>query len=385
MRHNRLTVMLLLFMLIAGTLLPSGASAQAQITPQPPGEPPAAGQSLFNEQVTGLSATFTDGVLTVAVTGVHLDGCMAPLIAQQVQQGEALVITLLPDPDAPQMGVPCTNTPQPFALDVLVEQQYESIAALDGLVLDVNGYAVRVFGQTILTGDTPVPTQGTAAPAESRTVQLDPLVNSPLVVELAVVVVNDTSASGFGVQVSGYFPDGCEAPLVARQVVDENTRTLRVSIYRLLPDAFMACPAVLWRYDAMLPLEAPLEGLYTLDVNGLIVRYDFSAQREIPEGMSMARVLHQIDSVEALILESFPPQVNLLVRGIQPDGCMYPVLIDQQRDGDTITVEIYRELPPDIMCTMQIVAYEETISLGALESGRTYTISVNGFTLQVTL
>lgn len=92
-----------------------------------------------------------------------------------------------------------------------------------------------------------------------------------------------------------------------------------------------------------------------------------------------------IDSVDAQILESFPAQIHLAVTGSQPDGCDYPVRVEQHRDGSTITVEIFREMPLAVMCPMMLLPYEDTIPLeGTFESG-TYTIIVNDYTLEVTV
>ncbi len=98
-----------------------------------------------------------------------------------------------------------------------------------------------------------------------------------------------------------------------------------------------------------------------------------------------AQVLTVIQQVDAMQLESFPAQISLHVTGYQPDGCTYPVMVDQSREGNTVTVRIYRELPPDILCTMQLVPYDETIKLdGSFEPGE-YTIDVNGTIVTVTV
>ena len=108
---------------------------------------------------------------------------------------------------------------------------------------------------------------------------------------------------------------------------------------------------------------------------------DGDASGALPSG---SEVLTVIDSVDALILESDPPQINLHVSGYQPDGCTFPVEVEQSVEGNSINVRIYRVLPPDIMCTMQLVPYDDTISLGSFESGA-YTIDVNGTVITVNL
>jgi hypothetical protein len=95
--------------------------------------------------------------------------------------------------------------------------------------------------------------------------------------------------------------------------------------------------------------------------------------------------LTHIDSVEALVLESFPVQLQLHIIGAQPDGCDFPVQIEQQRDGNAITLKIFREVPLTVMCPAVLINYDETITLeGTFEPG-TYTIDVNGFVIEVTI
>ena len=107
---------------------------------------------------------------------------------------------------------------------------------------------------------------------------------------------------------------------------------------------------------------------------------DGNASGAQPSG---SEVLTVVEKVDALIMESYPAQISLHVTGYQPDGCIYPVQVEQTRDGNTVSVKIYRILPPDIMCTMQLVPYDENIKLdGSFESGD-YTIDVNGTVVNV--
>jgi hypothetical protein len=109
---------------------------------------------------------------------------------------------------------------------------------------------------------------------------------------------------------------------------------------------------------------------------------------QVPPGASEGQTIHSetiIDSVDAMLLESYPVQIRLSVSGSQPDGCDYPVQVVQHRDGNTVTVEIFREVPPNAICPMILRSYNETIALeGGFESG-TYTIHVNDYTLEVVI
>ena len=84
-----------------------------------------------------------------------------------------------------------------------------------------------------------------------------------------------------------------------------------------------------------------------------------------------------VDDIDVLILESFPVQVNVVVRGNLPDGCTYLDEFDVERDGSTFNMIIWTMRDPDAMCTMALVPFEETIPLDVigLEAGE-YTVVV---------
>lgn len=104
----------------------------------------------------------------------------------------------------------------------------------------------------------------------------------------------------------------------------------------------------------------------------------------VPDG-GATRSYTLIDSVETLVMESYPYQVRLVVRGQQPDACDFPVIADQRREGDTFYVEIYRNVPIGVMCPMVLLPYEDSILLlESLESGK-YIINVNGTIVELEL
>ncbi len=85
-----------------------------------------------------------------------------------------------------------------------------------------------------------------------------------------------------------------------------------------------------------------------------------------------------IEKVETTVSASVPASVTLQVSGYQPDGCKFPAQVQQTRVGNDVTVKIFRIVPVDVMCTMQLNPYNDTITLeGTFESGD-YTIDVNG-------
>lgn len=93
-----------------------------------------------------------------------------------------------------------------------------------------------------------------------------------------------------------------------------------------------------------------------------------------------------VESLQILILESFPVQVHVRVNGYLGDGCTEVGEITSEREEDTFTVRITTVRPADAICTQQLVGLEETIALDVhgLEAG-TYTVDVNGVTDTFTL
>ncbi len=95
-----------------------------------------------------------------------------------------------------------------------------------------------------------------------------------------------------------------------------------------------------------------------------------------------------VDSIEILILESFPVQVNVRARGDLPDGCTTIDSVDTVQQGTTFNITITTLRETGELCTEALVPFEETVSLDVLGlSAGTYAVNVNGingsFTLQV--
>ncbi len=92
-----------------------------------------------------------------------------------------------------------------------------------------------------------------------------------------------------------------------------------------------------------------------------------------------------VEHVEALILESYPPRVQLNVTGHHGTGCEGEVRVSQWREGDDVFVEIATWVPANRPCPKILRLYEATIPLSdPFEPGR-YTVHVNGATLDLTI
>lgn len=88
-----------------------------------------------------------------------------------------------------------------------------------------------------------------------------------------------------------------------------------------------------------------------------------------------------VETIDILILESFPIQVNVIARGYLPDGCTEIDEIHQERADEAFQITITTVRPADAMCTEAIVPFEESISLDVygLPAG-SYSVDANGVT-----
>lgn len=89
-----------------------------------------------------------------------------------------------------------------------------------------------------------------------------------------------------------------------------------------------------------------------------------------------------VDSIDITLRESFPVEVDVLVKGNLPDGCTELGDAKQQLLGKTfnINLETRKLKDVDVMCTQALVPFEETIALEnvvGITAGE-YTVTVNG-------
>jgi len=95
-----------------------------------------------------------------------------------------------------------------------------------------------------------------------------------------------------------------------------------------------------------------------------------------------------VDSIEILILESFPVQVNVAIKGSLRNGCERIDQIFKEYVEDDFKITLITTQDQDAICTQALVPFEQTIGLDVLglEAG-IYNVDVNGiastFTLQI--
>jgi inhibitor of cysteine peptidase len=94
----------------------------------------------------------------------------------------------------------------------------------------------------------------------------------------------------------------------------------------------------------------------------------------------------QVDSIDILILESFPLQIHVLAKGHLPDSCTTIDQISEEQDGATFRVTVTTARPEGEVCAQVLTPFEENIPLAVygLAAG-TYTVDVNAVTDTFTL
>jgi inhibitor of cysteine peptidase len=86
-----------------------------------------------------------------------------------------------------------------------------------------------------------------------------------------------------------------------------------------------------------------------------------------------------VDSLEVLILESFPVQAQVVVRGSLPDGCTTVDTVSVTREGDLFTGVISTVRPGAAVCTELLVPFERVVALDVLGlAAGNYRVSING-------
>ena len=98
----------------------------------------------------------------------------------------------------------------------------------------------------------------------------------------------------------------------------------------------------------------------------------------------LVQVLAPIESVEVLIMESFPPQYSVVVVSGLPNACVSFAGYRLERDDNTFQIEILNWKPadPEVACAQVYSTVENTIALGSdfFQSGQKHTVVVNEVT-----
>jgi len=307
-----------------------------------------------------------EDTLQLTLGGSYRDGCMAE--AHTLIRPDRLrpslvhvdIFRLLP------VDVLCPAALTPF------EQTIDTGLPSDGSIdfqLQENLFSYEGQGQTQLVGD---------------------LRSAVQVEDVAITPIN----TGLDLTIETII-DTCAVETEVEQVITDEAIFLH--LFRDIPVA-MTCPQTFAPVEETLSVRVIVEDTrLPVVINGFVfpaiitspppveATQTGDAQSNSAESGNFMRVPHVINDVQVGVLESFPMQLTLSVQGEQTDGCQVPVQVEQMVDGNTVTVEIFRELPPDAICPMILVTYDETIPVEGSFTGGTVNIRVNDFTTSVDL
>ena len=181
--------------------------------------------------------------------------------------------------------------------------------------------------------------------------------------------------AGLQLRLQGTQAVGCQLPelFTWRQTGDG----LTLGVYNAM-DAATVCAAVQLDIDETVrppATELPADTLFL--VNGILI-----SELETQNVSDIDKVLTNINQVDVTVAGE---QISLAIEGEHPDGCDYPVRVDQSRDGNRIEVEVYREIPADVFCPMILQPYRGTIQIdGSIAAGE-YHVQVNSHSQNVSI
>jgi hypothetical protein len=85
-----------------------------------------------------------------------------------------------------------------------------------------------------------------------------------------------------------------------------------------------------------------------------------------------------LDSVELLVMESYPPQFTLALKGNLPTPChQLRVEVSPPDSDNKVMVEVFSVVNPDVICIQTLKPFELNHPLGSFPSGA-YSLWVNG-------
>lgn len=191
--------------------------------------------------------------------------------------------------------------------------------------------------------------------------------------QIEQVTLTQTDEGGLQLSLRGSQAVGCDLPEL--YTWRETGDGAFLGVYNAL-DAATVCPDMLAQIDETISppaTEPPTDTL--LAVNGILI-----SELETQNVSDIDKVLTNIFQVDATVAGG---RISLAVAGEHPDGCDYPVQVDQSRDGNSVNVEIYREIPADVFCPMILQPYQGIIQIEGSFVAGDYSIQVNSHTQTV--
>lgn len=195
----------------------------------------------------------------------------------------------------------------------------------------------------------------------------------PVQIDQAGLLRGADAGEPIELRIRGHQAIGCDLPELYSMRV--STESVLLGVFNAIA-ADQACPAMLIVVDDLVSLPATNGQSDTLfKLNAIPID-----ELEMPEMSAIDKVLTNILGVTVKITKSESTRVSLDVQGEHPDGCDLPVIVKQARQENSVTVEVYREVPVDVFCPMILQPYQDTIQLEGDFAPGEYVINVNTYT-----
>jgi hypothetical protein len=336
----------ILILAVAGLLLISGLSTQAQDS-----DPLYARDYVVVQNLAVFDALET---IHIQATGTLSDSCDELLWEHEWTNG-VLFINLYREL-RPEVTCAFQETAYEFVLpiDDLVEEQME---AGGQFVLAVNNFMLRVDWPMADSADLPYVLQLSRGTVTVETFTLTP------------------TASAMTVTLNGQMGCGYLISRIMRDYSNIDSGVYRVEAYMAI-DPAMGCMTGEMPFTSTLETDATMTA--PLNVNGFAFTPDASTDAAAME-QTYSITDMPVESAEALLAESMPPQVMLTVRGTT-DGCNYPiqVVFDPQQEGNPfLSARVARVAPLDVGCPAIALEYTAQGSLPLLYQGE-FSLLING-------
>lgn len=292
--------------------------------------------------------------LELHIEGTHGDACEFDLMTAMSIYDNNIDVQLYREIP---IAATCLREDTPFETDILIDMALDEIPPY----VTVNDQVWQmIMPDDVMSEDISLQLEEQMLAGAMIDAVMMPLVNP----------TDDEADAYYALTMLGSYGVGCDLPIVAS--VRELTDTTVVGIYTPIAED-VVCPAILVSLNETVRVPAAL-----LDEATVIAVNDYMIVNELEtQTMRDNKVMTHIQSVSIDVVDG---KISLDVSGEHPDGCNFPVQVDQSRDGNTVTVEIYRNVPADVMCPMVLSPYSATIQLDGLFESGSYDIRVNDVT-----
>ena len=343
---------------------PPAAAAPSEPTPDPSTPPfdrvsePAPVESVK----VVISDTDPADVSLTVVTLLNSSSCSDFEGFQQTFEGDTITITMTNLVVAPGQLVACT-------MDI---GYVETTIPVRALLTPGQSYNVVINGQ-LTNGFTVREDTGRE------------MVSAPAPVQSVKVITSDTDITEVSLALVSTLPMGSSCSSFAGYDVARDGSFIRITMTnrQVAPGVLAPCTADLPSIETTIALgnNFAVGQTYRVIVNDMLTN-EFTARD--PEAQDMKVALAPIEAVEVLILESFPPQYNVVVASRLPLGssCSRHYGFDvARRFANTIeiTVNNLEVTAENVPCTRDLPVVQTTVPLGSdFQSGETYKVIVNG-------